>query len=324
MTGKTNQIQTPFGSGVPAVLALAAGAAGGLASLPVNPGISYTGTLYGALFTVWQNSIVSLNGYTTPLVCANYDNASANGAGLTLPYLTTLNLGTIQLLNNAISGTLASLTSLVASSLVQINTDMSVTMNSLTTLTMPLLQYVGGNMTPALAVMTSISLPALQYVGNSCSLIAGNATSLSMPALLYAGSAFGVSMNLCTSVDLSSFQYCGGNFLPNFSALTTLSLPAIVTIVGSFTITNTVMVNFSFGSTLKRVGGNVTMSNKALNQASIDGILVSLAALDGTNGTTAYSSLTVTLTGGTNATPSATGLAAKATLVGRGCTVTNN
>ena len=75
---------------------------------------------------------------------------------------------------------------------------------------------------------------------------------------------------------------------------------------------------------MKNIGGNVTITGAALNQASVDGILVSLAALDGTNGTTAWSSKTVNLSGGTSSTPSATGIAATATLVGRGCTVTTN
>jgi hypothetical protein len=66
------------------------------------------------------------------------------------------------------------------------------------------------------------------------------------------------------------------------------------------------------------------MTGMKLDQASVDGILVSLAALDGTNGTTAYSNKTVNLSGGTSSAPSATGLAAKATLVGRGCTVNTN
>ena len=55
----------------------------------------------------------------------------------------------------------------------------------------------------------------------------------------------------------------------------------------------------------------------ALNQTSIDNILVSIAAAGTSSGT-------LNMTGGTNATPSATGLAAKATLVGRGWTVTHN
>jgi hypothetical protein len=67
----------------------------------------------------------------------------------------------------------------------------------------------------------------------------------------------------------------------------------------------------------------VRITSAALNQASVDSILVALAALDGTNGTTIFSNRIVTITG-TSATPSATGLSAKATLVARGCTVTNN
>jgi hypothetical protein len=65
------------------------------------------------------------------------------------------------------------------------------------------------------------------------------------------------------------------------------------------------------------------MTSCALNQASVDDLLVRLAALDGTGLTTAYSSKTVTILG-TSAAPSATGLAAKATLAARGCTVTHN
>jgi len=66
------------------------------------------------------------------------------------------------------------------------------------------------------------------------------------------------------------------------------------------------------------------MTGMKLDQASVDGILVSLAALDGTNGTTAYSSKTINLSGGTSSAPSATGLAARTVLLARSCTVTTN
>ena len=71
---------------------------------------------------------------------------------------------------------------------------------------------------------------------------------------------------------------------------------------------------------------NFVITNAALNQASVDGILTALAYLNGTVNSpyAAYSNKTVNLSGGTSATPSATGLAAKATLVARGCTVTHN
>jgi hypothetical protein len=325
MTGTTNQVQTPFGSGVPTALALNPGVAGGISSLPANPGISYTGTLYGPLFTVWQNAIISPNGYTTPLVVANYDNAAGNGSGQALPTLTTLNLGTIQQINNGITGTIATLTSFVANSLVQINTDFSATMVALTTLTLPLLQYTGGNFSVAAATLPgALSLPQLQYVGNSFGPVMSVITSISAPNLIYCGLNCGGICPLVTSIDYSSLQYVGGLFNGTFAALTTLNLPAIVRILQAVSLTTVSLVTFSFGSTLKQIGNNVLIQNAALNQASVDGILVSLAALDGTNGTTAWSNLTVNLSGGTSSTPSATGLAAKATLVGRGCTVTTN
>lgn len=325
MTGTTNQVQTPFGSGVPAILALTAGAAGGLSNLPANPGISVTGTLYGPLFTVWQNAIVSANGYTTPLVAANYDNAAANGVGSDLPSITTLNLGTIQLINNGFSGTWTTITSLVASSLVQINTDFSVTMNGVTTLTLTLLQYVGGNFTVGASTLSgTLSLPQLQYVGNTFAPVMGTITSISAPNLLYCGLNCGGICASVTSVDYSSLQYVGGLFNPTFAGLATLNLPAIVRILQAVSITAVNLVTFSFGSTLKQIANNVLIQNAKLNQASVDGILVSLAALDGTNGTTAFSSLTVNLSGGTSSAPSATGTTAAGILTGRGCTVTTN
>jgi hypothetical protein len=66
------------------------------------------------------------------------------------------------------------------------------------------------------------------------------------------------------------------------------------------------------------------MSGMKLDQASVNGILVSLAALDGTNGTTAYSSKTINISGGTSASPNGAGSTAKTTLQARGCTVTTN
>lgn len=325
MTGTTNQVQTPFGSGVPTILALAPGVAVGLVSLPANPNITVTGTLYGSLFTVWQNAIISPNGYTTPLVVANYDSTAANGAGIDLPTITGLNLGSIQMINNGISGQWAKMTSFVASSLVQINTDISVTMNSVTTLTLPLLQYVGGNFTPAISGLSgTLSLPQLQYVGNSFGANGNSITTVTLTNLIYCGLNFGGTCSSVTSLDLSSLQFVGGLFNPSYAALTTLSLPSIVRILQAVSMTTPSLTTFSFGSTLKQIGNNVLIQNAALNQASVDGILVSLAALDGTNGTTSYNSLTVNLSGGTSSAPSATGLAAKTTLTGRGCTVTTN
>lgn len=302
MTGTTNQIQTPLGSGVQTALGLVAGAAGGISIIPANPNVSVTGTVYGPLYTVWQVASTAAGGYTTPLIVANYDNTIANGTGNTLPFITTINMGNIQQQNNPFSGTLASITSFTATNLVQFSSDFTTTMAALTTLSLPALAYVGGSLSPVLAALTTVSLGALASVNGSVALSAASATT----------------------VTLTSLQYVGGAFGPLLGSLTTLSLPAAVYFGSTFTITAANLVTFSIGSTLKSVGGNWTMTGMKLNQASVDGILVSLAALDGTNGTTAYSSKTINLSGGTSSTPSSTGLAAKATLVARSCTVTTN
>ena len=324
MTGISNQVQTPFSSGARTSVALAAGSTGGVSNLPANPNVTVTGTLYGALFTVWNMSNISADGYISSYVAANYDNAGASGVGNALPTITTLDMGSIQILMSALSGTVATLTSLVASNLIQISNDFSMNAAALTTLTLTNLKYVGGQFIPNFASLTSFSMPALVAVTGACTPTIPLATTLSMPLLTYVGSNFNPSAAACTTLDLSSLQYLGGIFQPSFANLATINLPAIVNIGSNVNITAANLVTFSFGSTLKLVGGNVTMTGMKLNQASVDGILVSLAALDGTGGTTSYDSKTVNLSGGTSATPSATGLTAKATLQGRGCTVTTN
>jgi hypothetical protein len=117
------------------------------------------------------------------------------------------------------------------------------------------------------------------------------------------------------------------------AALTTISFGAIERI-GTTTTTGNVfslitatgaITTLTIPNTLKQIGkggGNVVLTSCALNQTSVDNLLIRLAALNGTNGTTAFSNRTVTITG-TSSAPSATGLAAKATLVARGCTVTH-
>jgi hypothetical protein len=127
-------------------------------------------------------------------------------------------------------------------------------------------------------------------------------------------------------VDFSALVTVAGYIAPyNLPSLTSMEFPAIVTIGEYIALIDSTgaLTTFTLGSGLKSVGGNVTMTNPPLNQASVNGLLVRLAALDGTGGTTSYDSYIVDLSGNC-AIPSATGLAAKTTLEGRGNTVTVN
>jgi hypothetical protein len=85
----------------------------------------------------------------------------------------------------------------------------------------------------------------------------------------------------------------------------------------------TALQTITLNPELKEVLGDVALEICALDQTNVDGILVLLAGLDGTNGTTSFDNFNVTITG-TSAAPSVAGTAAIATLTGRGCTVTTN
>ena len=208
----------------------------------------------------------------------------------------------------------------------------------LTGVEFPNLEFIGSSFGPSnMATLTSLSLPALTTVGgqfNPGSMAA--LTSLSLPALTTVGGQFSpFILAALTSLSLPALTTVGGQFSPiNMAALTSLSLPAVEVIGATLTSGNAIQINnstsaltsFTLPTTLKQVGGragNVLITSAALNQASVDNILERLAALDGTNGTVEFTNRTVTITG-TSSTPSAAGLAAKATLVARGCTVTHN
>ena len=234
---------------------------------------------------------------------------------------------------------MASLTSLSAPALTTVGGNFQPsTMASLTSLSAPALTTVGGNFNPnTMAALTSLSAPALTTVGGNFSPTTMAAlTSLSLPALTTVGGNFNpLGMASLTSMSLPALTTVGGSFTPNtMASLTSITISSMIRIgtnvssgsVISIATATGALSTFQLPSTLKQVGnggGNVVITSAALNQASVDNILVMLAALDGTNGTTLFSTRTVTITG-TSSTPSATGLAAKATLVARGCTVTTN
>ena len=214
-------------------------------------------------------------------------------------------------------------------------------------------QYAAGNTTALTYTYTGIlDAPIVQLPGASESVLASpggkeraygalfsqanqRLTGVDFPNLEFISGNFSPStMAALTSLSLPALTAVGGSFAPSgMAALTSLSVPAIEAIGATLSSGNAISITggldalstFELPATLKLVGGtagNVTITSAALSQASVDSILVRLAALDGTNGTVAFNNRTVTITG-TSAAPSATGLAAKATLVKRGCTVTH-
>lgn len=172
------------------------------------------------------------------------------------------------------------------------------------------------------STLTSISFPVLKSAFYGLQIGGNNITNIDLSNLETIGS-LSLSLGTIVNFTLDSFKY--STYLGIFgSALTTLNLPLLSKNLYQFSCSyNSSLTEINLSNTLTQMG-DVYFNNNALIQSSVDDILIKLAALDGTGGTVLYQNKTVSLSGGTNATPSATGLAAKAILVARGCTVTNN
>lgn len=206
--------------------------------------------------------------------------------------------------------------------------------STLTSFTAPKLQSVGSLGLSDNPGITTLSFPLLKYCAGALSFGNNTAlTTLNLASLIIAtGNLSTNGSNVLATVDFTALKVVGGTMTLGGSSSANYNFPNIERISYNATSGTTVIGLFanatqvSFGPNLKQVGGtggNVTGTTSTLNQASVDNILVRLAALDGTNGTVAFSNRTVTLAAG-NAAPSATGVAAKATLIARGCTVTTN
>lgn len=203
-------------------------------------------------------------------------------------------------------------------------------------LSVPLLKFWSGGFAIPTGLLNP-SFPKLEVVDFIQNLTIAVA-SYDLPELLYIG-FFQDTSNTSTFTTLNFPKLkvigltssTGLNLTGTKANLTTINLPSIE-IIGGLTFPTTApnLVNFTFGPNLKcytaQTGTTVQdflLFTGALNQASVDNILIRLAALDGTNGTTIFQNRVVTI-GGASATPSAAGLAAKVTLGGRGCSVNTN
>lgn len=192
---------------------------------------------------------------------------------------------------------------------------------SLQTLSCPLLTkftgstglYIAG--TTGLTSITSANFPVLTEYSVSI-WEPGNITTVNLPSV--------------TTVKTHTIQASG---MMGASVLTTFTLPNVVKHNAQFfTLSNHAsLTTLTLGTvgTLKNFGNSysppyISLYTNALNEASVDGVLVLLASLDGTNGTTTASNGSIRLEGGSNAAPSQTGLDAKATLLARGFTISHN
>jgi hypothetical protein len=200
------------------------------------------------------------------------------------------------------------------------------------------------------------SFPALESVGSSVQIYNNSFNSYTNFTLLEKVDwSFYFYNNFCNENDYTGpgapalvtvpgyLQYRDNNNMTSVSAFTNLtsvgywiqfygnpdltalpSFPALQNIlyggIEAYDCTSMTTVG-TFLPVIKSINGDVNFQNCALDQASVDAILAKLVSLDGTNSTSLYQNRNVYLHYGTNAIPSAQGLADVATLQGRGCNV---
>jgi hypothetical protein len=302
-------------------------------TLPALTGFSVPQlTTVGGNFS--PNNMAELTGFSVPLlttVGGNFQPNTMNAlTGFSVPQLTTVG-GTFN------PSTMAALTGFSVPQLTTVGGAFNPnTMNALTGFSVPQLTTVGGNFSPStMTALTGFSAPQLTTVGGAFQPGGLTAlTSISMPQLSTVGANLTcTNMNNLVSLNLPQLSRIGANInMPTTSvpALSGFSLPSITGIVGAIAITPTAgrFSGLFFGTGLRNVGGNVTITNQRLILPSVENILIRLAALNGTAGTTVYGAgRTVNLSGGTSAGVAALGSAAsgaRATLLARTVTVTMN
>lgn len=161
----------------------------------------------------------------------------------------------------------------------------------------------------------------------------------------------GFRQSMFPSLRKASFNV-GYNYLPSFEIdfplltdltnvinggsgcnLTNINLPNLVNMYYQITLSYfSILTNVILGSVgITKTWGGPTTGNPyidfqycALTQTSIDNLLMVMASIDGTNGTTAVYSGSMYLNGGMNSSPGPSGIIAISTLQGRGFYIATN
>lgn len=277
---------------------------------------------------------------STPVVAIpsiNFTDSSIYGGNAFTA--TNLEFPTLELSSSFSVQTTSTLQVLSAPLLTQtINNTLSFYNNTaLTTVNFPLLVSTQGINFGNTPLLTTVNFPLLQYCAQmqiqyANPGITGFRQSM-FPALRKASFNWGNNSLPSFEVDFPLLTDLLGGFNgSNSIAVSRINLPALVNIASYVQVTNmssltevtlgTVGVTKKWGSADSNA--YIGFQNCALNQASVDNILTVLASLDGTNGTTVSSNGSLYLQGGSNASPSSTGLAAKSVLQSRGWSISNN
>lgn len=185
------------------------------------------------------------------------------------------------------------------------------------TISFPKLKYVNGSMSmSSIGPVAAYSFPMLIGVNSSLSFSTSTTTTaINLSSLVFAANGMSVSgFTALTSLNFPALKFMGSGFtVTGNTLLNTFSAPALHTCNGSLTFTtNPALANFTLpvDGSLKVVMGAFAATSAVLTSASVDNIMQALGSLDGTSGTTAYSSgYTIDISGGSNAVPTPVSIA---------------
>ena len=204
-------------------------------------------------------------------------------------------------------------------------TDPNVTyfpMSFLETINFPVLHDMGGDMDClGHPVLNSFLAPELVSVEGSV-LIGSNPIlkTIDLTSLATVGVDLGFSGNQNSDHNFPALVSVGGAFGISTSTITSVELPLLTTVGGSFGISDGGITSYRLPSFTTFHGTHFTSSNCALDQATVNYLLVLLDSIKGTFS----GSVTIDLSGGSSAAPTGAGSTAKASLITAGNTVTTN
>lgn len=198
---------------------------------------------------------------------------------------------------------------------------------ALNVLNFPALQNVSGSViVEQCPAITALDFPLLLQVfgfssANNPACVSINLPILSTVTAVGIGVAFGsgaANDGALTSVNLDSLNAASSLQVEQCAVLPTLSFPQLISAATLKLSHCPALTSISLPTWLPIDGQQVICSDNALDQTSVDLVLARCVAQ------ASFVSGAVSLNGGTNSTPSASGLTDKATLIGRGVTVLTN
>lgn len=224
-------------------------------------------------------------------------NAGGLGASASI---TSLTFHSLESVTGTFDISSANLVEVFVPKLATVGTELDIGGPAVQTLDFPELVSVTGSIYATNSPAPGVSFPKLASVGGDCDIVDNldAITEADFPELVSVGAILaGLSCNILTRVGYPKLVTVGGDLLHNLNPL---------------------LSEVSFPVFLPTNGTDLNFADNALDASSVNHILARAVA------NAAYISGTIDTSGGTSSAPTGQGIADKATLIGRGVTVTTN